>query len=593
MNTKDKKSAGKAVDFKILKRIFSYAIPHKTNLSLAITTTLTLSVIAIIRPLIVKHTLDNYIAIPDLKMLFLMTILMITSLIIEALLQFSDSYLTNKLGQSIIKDLRIKVYEHILNFRLKHYDKTPIGTLVTRAVSDIEVIANIFSEGLIVIMGDILKIIIIIATMMFIDFKLTLFILIPIPLMLIATYLFKKAVAASFNDVRTQVARLNTFVQEHITGISIIQIFNREKVEMKKFEEINGKHRDANIRSIMAYSIFFPVVEILAASSLALLVWWGGKSVLENHTSVGIITAFIMLLNYVFRPIRQLADRFNTLQMGMVSSERVFNLLDTEEQIENNGTQHLENTKGEVEFKNVWFAYNDTDWVLKNVSFKAKSGEKIAIVGATGAGKSSIINLLSRFYEYNKGEILIDANNIRTYELASLQKNIGVVLQDVFLFSDTIYNNITLNNPSIPLDEVIAASKKIGSHDFIAKLPDAYSYNVKERGAMLSVGQRQLISFIRAYIYNPKILILDEATSSIDTESEQLIQEAISKLTENRTSIIIAHRLATIQKADKIIVLDKGEIIEEGNHQELLKLNGAYKRLFELQFSGENILAND
>jgi len=590
MSTTPKKATGKAVDFNILKRIFSYAKPHKKTFGLAITTTLTLSVIAIIRPLLVKYTLDNYIAIPDIKMLFSMTILMICSLIIEALLQFSDSYLTNKLGQNIIKDLRIKVYAHILNFKLKYYDKTPIGTLVTRAVSDIEVIANIFSEGLIVIMGDILKIIIIIGTMLFIDFELTLIILIPIPLMLIATYLFKKAVAASFNDVRTQVARLNTFVQEHITGINIIQIFNREKVEMGKFEEINAKHRDANIRSIMAYSIFFPVVEILAASSLALLVWWGGKSVLESHTSIGVITAFIMLLNYVFRPIRQLADRFNTLQMGMVSSERVFNLLDTDEKIENTGTNYLENTTGKVEFKSVWFAYNENDWVLKNISFKANSGEKIAFVGATGAGKSSIISLLSRFYEYNKGEILIDEHNIREYELGSLQKNIGVVLQDVFLFSDSIFNNITLNNSSITFDEVVQASKKIGAHDFISKLPEGYNYNVKERGAMLSVGQRQLISFIRAYIYNPKILILDEATSSIDTESEQLIQHAISKLTENRTSIIIAHRLATIQKADKIIVLDKGEIIEMGNHQELLKLNGAYKRLFELQFSEENLL---
>lgn len=579
-----KKVTGKAVDLQILKRIFSYIGPHKKIFVLAATTTLTLSVIAIVRPLIVKYTLDNYISIPNAKMLMNMTMLMLLSLITEAFLQFSDSYLTNKLGQSIIKDLRIKVFSHILNFKLKYYDNTPIGTLVTRSVSDIEVIADIFSEGLIVIIGDILKVIIIIIAMFTIDFDLTLMVLIPIPLLLIATYIFKRSVAASFQEVRTQVARLNSFVQEHITGINIIQIFNREKEEMSKFDDINVKHRDANIRSIMSYSIFFPIVEILSSASLGLLVWWGGKNVLSSQISLGDITAFIMLLNYTFRPIRQLADRFNTLQMGMVSSERVFKILDTEDIITDHGTEKADHIKGDVAFNNVYFAYNNEDWILKNISFSAKTGQTIALVGATGAGKSSIINLLNRFYEYNKGTITIDGINIRDYELTSLRKNIGVVLQDVFLFSDSILNNITLNNPEISKDKVIEAARIVGAHDFISKLPNGYDYNVMERGAMLSVGQRQLISFIRAYIYNPKILVLDEATSSIDTESEQMIQYAINKLTENRTSIIIAHRLATIQKADKIIVMEKGEIIEEGTHQELLKQNGHYKRLFELQF---------
>jgi len=590
MNEKNKnKNIGKAVDLLVLKRIFAYIKPHRQNFGLAVCTTITLAFIAPIRPILIQYTLDNFVAIPIPQMLLKMTMLLIGLLMAEAFLQFSDSYLTNKLGQHIIQDLRIKLYKHIIGLRLKYYDNTPIGMLVTRAVSDIEVIADIFSEGLIVIIGDLLKLAVILCVMLFIDYRLTLIILIPIPLLLIATSLFKKSVQASFQDVRTQVARLNTFVQEHITGMNILQIFTREKAESEKFDEINIKHKDANIRSIKAYSIFFPVVEILSSTSLGLLIWWGGKGVLEGKTSVGHIVEFIMFLNMMFRPIRQLADRFNTLQMGMVSSERVFKVLDTDENIENKGIKDALSIQGNVAFKSVWFAYNDDNWVLKNISFVVKQGEKIAIVGATGAGKSSIINLLNRFYEYNQGSISIDNIDIRDYELTSLRKNIGVVLQDVFLFSDTLANNISLNNPEITREQIIETAKIIGAHDFINNLPNAYDYNAMERGAMLSVGQRQLISFIRAYVYNPKILILDEATSSIDTETEKLIQFAIDKLTENRTSIIIAHRLATIQKADKIIVMDKGEIIEMGNHQELLKQNGQYKRLFELQFKEEFI----
>lgn len=588
MSEQKKKSiTGNAVDMAILKRIFSYIKPYRKNFALAVCTTVTLAFLSPIRPYLIQYTFDHYVATPNATMLLYMAIILIVLLALEAFFQFADSFLTNQLGQYIIKDLRVQLYKHIINLRLKYYDNTPIGTLVTRAVSDIEVIADIFSEGLIVIIGDLLKITVILGVMLFLNFKLTLIILSPIPFLFIATYIFKKSVQASFQEVRTQVARLNAFVQEHITGMYIVQIFNRERAEMKHFDVINAKHRDANIRSILAYSIFFPVVEILSSVSLGLLVWWGGKGILKGTATIGELVSFIMYINMLFRPIRQLADRFNTLQMGMVSSERVFKVLDTNEIIENEGGLEANKINGNIEFKNVWFAYTNEDWIIKNISFSIKQGETVALVGATGAGKSSIINLLNRFYEYNKGAISIDGIDIRDYELISLRKNIGVVLQDVFLFSDTLANNISLNDPEISHEQIIEAAKIVGAHDFISKLPNGYDYNAMERGGMLSVGQRQLISFIRAYVYNPKILVLDEATSSIDTESEKLIQKAIELLTKNRTSIIIAHRLATIQKADKIIVMDKGEIIEMGNHQELLRQNGQYKRLFELQFKEE------
>lgn len=606
---KKKTIVGRAVDVAILKRIFTYVKPYRKNFALAVCTTIFLAFLSPVRPILIQYTLDKFVfASPkisivqtffdkfisvgnnsNIEMLFIMMMVLITLLISEAVMQFADSYLTNGLGQKVIKDIRVQLYKHIVNMRLKYYDKNPIGMLVTRAVSDIEVIADIFSNGLIVIIGDILKIVVIVVVMFVINVELTLIVLTTIPLLLIATYIFKKSVQRSFQEVRTQVARLNSFVQEHITGMNIIQIFNREKAEYKKFDEINAKHRNANIDSIMAYSIFFPVVEILSSLALALIVWWGGKGVLQGHTTIGQLMSFILFLNMMFRPIRQLADRFNTLQMGMVSSERVLKVLDTLEVIEDIGIKQATDIQGNVEFKDVWFAYNEEDWIIKNISFSVKSGETVALVGATGAGKSSIINLLNRFYEYNKGSIAIDGTDVRDYELTSLRKNIGVVLQDVFLFSDTIANNISLNNPDITREQIIAASKMVGAHDFISKLPNTYDYNAMERGGMLSVGQRQLISFIRAYVYNPKILVLDEATSSIDTESEKLIQNAIDILTKGRTSIVIAHRLATIQKADKIIVMDKGEIIEMGNHQELLKKNGQYKRLFELQFKEEEI----
>lgn len=579
--------SGKAVDLGLLKRIFAYVKPYKGNFFFAVFTTISLASLSPVRPYLIKYTLDEYVSKSNAHMLLMMTILLIGLLVLEAVVQFGDTYLTNRLGQSIIKDLRIQLYKHILNLRLKYYDNTPIGTLVTRAVSDIEVVADIFAEGLIVIIGDILKLLVILCVMLFFNFKLTLISLVSIPLLLFATYLFKRSVSVSFQDVRTQIARLNAFVQEHITGMNIVQIFNREKAEFEKFDEINQKHRNANIRSIMAYSIFFPVVEILSSVSIGLLIWWGGKELLSGTTTKGELIQFIMYLNLMFRPIRQLADRFNTLQMGMVSSDRVFKVLDTNEFISTEGNKTAENIKGKIKFKDVWFAYNKEEWILKGISFSVDEGQTVALVGATGAGKSSIINLLNRFYEYNKGVISIDDCDVRDYELSSLRKNIGVVLQDVFLFSDTLANNISLNNPGISREQIIEAAKIVGAHEFIMALPGGYDYNAMERGGMLSVGQRQLISFIRAYVYNPKILVLDEATSSIDTASEKLIQHATEILTKGRTSIIIAHRLATIQKADRIIVMEKGEILETGNHQELLRMNGQYKKLFDLQFKEE------
>ena len=504
--------------------------------------------------------------------------------------QFYQTYLANWLGQTIIKDIRVQLYKHVMSFQLKYFDRTPIGQLVTRTVSDIETIANIFSQGVLVIFGDILKLVAVIVIMLYTNWQLTLISLIPIPILIFATSIFKKVIKKAFQQVRTQVARLNSFVQERITGMKIIQIFNREAVEMERFKEMNKLHRNAHIRTVWAYSIFFPVVEMLSASSLGLLVWWGTKGVLASLTTLGELFAFILYIHMLYRPIRQLADRFNTLQLGMVSSERVFKVLDTESNIQDSGELKVERFDGDISFEKVCFAYKDEDYVLKDISFEVKAGETIAFVGATGSGKTSTINLLGRFYEFTEGDIKVDGTSIRAYDLENLRKHMAIVLQDVFLFSDSIYNNITLNNSDIGEDAVIEAAKKVGAHEFIEKLPRGYHYDVKERGGMLSLGQRQLIAFIRAYVHNPSILILDEATSSIDTESELLIQKATDVLTEGRTSIVIAHRLSTIQKADKIIVLEAGKILEQGSHQELLAKNGHYKKLFELQFKGENFV---
>jgi len=579
--------SGKAWDTALFKRIMRYVRPYKNTFIITAFLVIVLAILGPLRPWLIQHTIDEEVKNFNADGVLKLTLIMIGVLILEAIVQFYQTYWANWLGQTIIKDLRVQLYKHIMSFRLKYFDRTAIGTLVTRTVSDIETIANIFSQGVLVIIGDILKLVAVVGFMVSVDWLLTLITLIPIPILIIATNIFKKVIKKAFQDVRTQISRLNAFVQERVTGMKIIQIFNREKVELSRFEKMNKLHRNAHIQTVWAYSIFFPVVEMLSAASLALLVWWGTKGVLAGYTTLGNLMAFIMYIYMMYRPIRQLADRFNTLQMGMVSSERVFKVLDTDSFIENKGTFSKPKLEGEIEFKNVWFAYNEDEYVLKDISFTAKAGETIAFVGATGSGKTSTINLLGRFYEFQKGDIIVDGVSIRDYDISELRSRMAVVLQDVFLFSDSIYNNITLNNSDILEEKVIEAAKKVGAHDFISKLPGAYHYDVKERGGMLSVGQRQLISFIRAYVHDPSILILDEATSSIDTESEQMIQKATDVLTEGRTSIVIAHRLSTIQKADKIIVLEAGKIIEQGNHQELLAQNGHYKKLFDLQFKEE------
>ncbi len=587
--------SGKAFDVFILKRIYTFVKPYKKKFNLAIALTLVIAFLSPVRPILIQYTIDHYIMAFDKKGLLIMMVVMTLLLLFQTLIQYYHTYITSWLGQVVIRDLRVKLFRHISQLRLKYFDHTPIGTLVTRTISDLETIADIFSEGLIVIIGDLLQLFVIIGVMFFIDWRLTLISLSTFPILFVATRVFQKGINKTFREVRTQVALLNTFVQEHITGMSVVQAFNREDEELRRFKSINKEHMKAHVRSVWYYSIFFPVVELLSATSIGLLVWWGSHGVILGDVSLGNVIAFIMFINMLFRPIRELADKFNTLQMGMVSSERVFRVLDTKEFISDEG-QVVKSIKGKIHFKNVWFAYNDhpimqnaePEWILKDISFEAQPGEMLALIGATGAGKSSIINLVGRLYEFQKGNILIDDINIRDYNLIELRKQIAVVLQDVFLFSDTIFNNITLNDPAVSKEKVIEASKTIGAHDFISRLPGNYDFNVMERGAMLSVGQRQLISFIRAYIFNPKLLILDEATSSIDSESEELMQRAISKLTYQRTSIVIAHRLATIQNADRIIVLDHGRKVEEGNHQQLLKQNGLYRELYEIQFESSD-----
>ena len=580
------------INIKLIARILSYSKPYRYVFAGAIFITLALASITIIRPLLIKETLNGLgegsflLAIEKAEhMVFInkMGLLLLITLITEAILQFTNIYITNLLGQNIVKDLRKQVYQHILKLKNTYFDNTPVGMLVTRAVSDIESLSDVFSQGFIVITGDILTIIVFISVMFYTNWALALITLSTIPLLIIATNLFKNGVKKTFTEVRNAVSALNTFTNEHISGMRIVQLFNREEIEYEKFKTINEKHKVANVRSIWYYSVFFPVVEILSAISIALFMWFAGLNANKYNIQLGDITFFIMLVNMVFRPIRLLADRLNTLQMGMVSAERVFKVLDTEEIISEKGTITAQNINGNIEFKNVWFAYKEEDWVIKNCSFAINKGETLAIIGATGAGKSSIINLLSRFYEINKGSILIDGVLVSDYKLHELRQAVGVVLQDVFLFSDTILNNITLHNPAITGTQVIEAAKKIGIHEFIMQLPQGYQYNVKERGVMLSAGQRQLIAFVRAYVYNPPIFVLDEATSSIDLETEKLIQKASIELTKNRTSIIIAHRLSTIDHAHKIMVMEKGEIIEQGSPTDLAtKTNGVYKKMLAL-----------
>jgi ATP-binding cassette subfamily B protein len=536
------------------------------------------------RPWIVKIAIDRYITAGDYSGLVSMIILLLVLLVIQGVVQYLHTYLSGWLGQHIIKDLRVKLYKHLLSLRLKFYDRTPIGRLVTRNVSDIETLSEVFSQGIAALIGDLLQILFILAIMFYLDWRLTLLTLATMPLLVISTYVFKEKVKASFNAVRNAVSNLNSFVQEHITGMSIVQIFNSEKREYAKFKKINDEHRRANIKSVLYYSVYFPVAEVIQALGIGLVVWFGAKGVIQEYTTFGTLTAFLMFINMFFRPIRMIADRFNTLQMGLVSSSRIFNLLDQKDNMPDNGTVKPDKLNGKLVFDQVWFAYNEPEYVLKNISFSVERGDTLALVGATGAGKSSVINLLSRFYDINKGTIYIDDTNIREYDLQALRENIGVVLQDVFLFSDTIEQNITLGNPNITRKQVLEAAEMVGALPFIERLPGKLDYNVMERGATLSVGQRQLISFIRAMVYDPAIIVLDEATSSVDTETEELIQRAIDKLMKGRTAVVIAHRLSTIQKADSILVLDHGEIVERGTHTELLGKHGYYAQLYNMQY---------
>ena len=578
---------GNAFDFKLFKRLMSFTNPYRGIFIFVAFAAIVISGLAVLRPYLLKLAIDDSIVPKDSEGFMTYVILMLVVLILEVVFQFAFIFYTNWLGQSVIRDMRQKLFRLMTSFKMQYFDKSAVGRLTTRAVNDVETISSIFSEGLFMIISDLLKMLVIAGFMLTQSWRLSLIVFIVLPFILYATRVFQKAMKVAFEDVRNQVANLNSFVQERITGMKIVQIFTREKTEYERFQEINKKHRTAWIRTVWYNSIFFPIAEMAGAIATGLVVWYGGLNVIGGGAvTLGIITAFIQYAEMLFRPLRQIADKFNTLQMGMVAANRVFGILDTRSHIEDNGTINYTNTKGEIEFVDVHFGYIEGEEVIKGISFKANPGDTVAIVGATGAGKSTIINLLNRFYEINSGVIKIDNIDIKEYTLTSLTSQIAVVLQDVFLFADTIYNNITLNNPNITEDEVIAAAKEIGVHKFIESLPGGYNYNVKERGSMLSSGQRQLISFLRAYVSKPSILVLDEATSSVDTYSEELIQTATDKITKDRTSIVIAHRLATIKKADKIIVMDAGKIVEEGTHHELLENeNGFYRNLYEVQFA--------
>jgi ATP-binding cassette subfamily B protein len=582
-----KKSGG----FNTLKRIFSFTRPYKGRLITSVTLAIVLAALAPVRPYLIQKSVDEYIVKGLLDMLILITKVQIGILLAETLLRFLFMYVTNWLGQTVVNDIRQHVFKKIIHQNLSYFDNTPIGTLTTRTVNDIEAINDIFSEGLISIIADALTIIAIIFVMFNTDWKLTLVSLAVFPVLIIATYFFKESVNKSFHQVRNAVAKLNAFVQEHITGMYVVQVFAAEEKEVRKFREINKDHRNANIKAIFAYSVFFPVVEIILAISMGMLVWSGASRMLDHHVTQGVIIAFIMYLNLLFRPLRMLADKFNTLQMGMVAGERVLSVLDSEEHLQHNGSYVPQAVAGKVAFDQVHFEYKKDIPVLRGISFEAPPGATVALVGHTGAGKTSVISILNRLYEIKSGRILIDDRDIKDYDVEALRSHIGIVLQDVFLFSGTIYENITMRNENISLDKVKETCELLGIHDFIMRLPGNYHFNVRERGNMLSQGQRQLLSFARALLYNPSILILDEATASVDTESEILIQQAIEKLISGRTAIVIAHRLSTIRKADQIIVLDKGKIIEKGDHETLLESKGVYYKMYTTAVSSEQQLA--
>lgn len=581
----------KVSDTKVFKRIMEYTKPYKSRYYWVIAFAVFLSVFAALRPYLLKQTVDGYIATRDTIGLLYYIILMASVLICEVISQFYFVYLANYLGQDIIRDIRVKLFNHLMSFKMKYFDNEPVGKLVTRSVFDIESISKIFSQGLFMIISDLLKMIVVLIFMLYMNWKLTLIVMCAMPVLVIATRVFQKKMKVAFEEVRTQISNLNTFVQERVTGMKIVQLFSREDIEYEKFKVINDKHKKAWIKNVWYNSIFFPIADIVSSVSLGLVVWYGGLNIIAENgsTSFGDLFSYTMFIGMLYNPLRQIADKFNEMQMGMIAANRVFEVLDIKEHIQDKGLKIAHPFHGNIEFKNVHFSYTAKEEVLKGINIDVKQGETIAIVGATGAGKSTIINLLNRFYEINSGEILIDKINISDFTLDSLRRQIAVVLQDVFLFADTIHNNITLENKNISREDVIKAAKEIGVHDFIMTLPHGYDYNVKERGVMLSSGQRQLIAFLRAFVSNPSILILDEATSSIDSYSEDLIQRATETITKGRTSIVIAHRLATIVNADKIIVMEKGNVVEQGTHYELInKEEGYYKNLYYSQFVVES-----
>jgi len=614
-NEQKKDVTGRIFDGATLRKILEQVRPYRARFTLTGILVLVLSSLVWIRPALIRVAVDDAIPQGDAELLLRVFLGVVAMLVVEALLQFRVTYLANWVAQSVSLDLRSKLFRHIARFRLRYFDQTPVGTLVTRHVSDVDGIADVFSNGILNAIGDLLALLVVIGTMLWVDWQLTLIVLLPIPVLLLATRIFQKVITMlwvdwqltlivllpipvlllatrvfqkvikkAFVDVRNQVSRMNEFVQEHVTGMHIVQVFGRERKEAIEFEEINATHRDANIRSVWAFSVFFPLVELLSATSIGLLLWWGMQDVLVERMTLGILLQFILYVFMLYRPIRQLADRFNVLQMGIVNSDRVFKLLAKDDRIEDSATVPFDDSRGEIEFDGVWFAYQDEEWVLKDVSFHIRPGETIAFVGPTGAGKSTIINLLSRFYEHQRGTIRIDGRDIAAIPLESLRKHIGIVLQDVFLFSDSLRNNVTLYDAEVKEPELEAAAVAVGADEFIRQLPEGWNQNVRERGAMLSVGQRQLIAFMRAYVISPTILVLDEATSSIDSESELLIQRATTRITEGRTSLLVAHRLSTIRNADRILVMDEGRIVQSGSHDALVAVEGLYRELSQSQF---------